>query len=105
MGDPFEATEPQEPAGPFDRVHRSEDRREHLARARIALERQEVAVQSVEALKALDQELRDDLVHLVRHASVTSSMALRPAASRARGPRTAGRTVAVEAFDRPVVGL
>jgi hypothetical protein len=32
-------------------------------------------------------------------------MALRPAASRARGPRTAGRTVAVEAFDRPVVGL
>jgi hypothetical protein len=87
--DALEMPEPEEAARPLDRVHRAEDRCEHLPGARIPLQREEVAVQPVEALQALDQELRDDLVHLVRHGSVTSSMALRP--GRAMGARAENR--------------
>ncbi len=62
---PLQLREAEEPAGPLDRVHRAEDPRQDLGGAGVALEREEVAVQPVEALHALDQELRDDLVHLV----------------------------------------
>ena len=67
MGDPFELEETQEPAGALDRVHGAEDAREHLMGSGVSFECEEVAVQPVEALVALEQELRNDFVHLARH--------------------------------------
>src|SRR5207249_2518865 len=56
----------------------------------------------IEALGALGQELRDDLVHLVRHRSV-SPLARRgcPDANRARRSRTAGGAVVLRLSTEP----
>ena len=58
--------EAQEACGPLDRVDGSEDAREHLGRARISLELEELVVEPVEVLVALQEELLDDLIDLVR---------------------------------------
>src|SRR4029453_3876756 len=106
VSDPLEATEAEEPARPLDRMNRAEDAGEHVAGAGVALQGEQVAAQPMQALDALDQELRDDLVHLVRHRFVSPlPCAVKPGAFRAREPRTAGRAVAIEAFDRGEVGL
>src|SRR5690606_32720557 len=55
----------EEPARPLDRVDRAEDAAQQLTRGRGALERDEVLVELVEVLVALDEELVDDLIHAI----------------------------------------
>ena len=63
--DPLEVAEGEEPAGPLDGVDRAEDAREQLTRPRGALQRDQVLVQLVQVLVALDQELPNDVVNVV----------------------------------------
>jgi hypothetical protein len=62
VGQPFQPAEPEEPRGPLDRVDGPEHRGQALAVARGALEGDEVAVEPIEPLEALDQKLANDLV-------------------------------------------
>ena len=66
--DALQPGEAEEPAGAFDRVHHAEDAREGVLGMGIAFEGEQVAIQAVERLVALNQELLDDLVHVVVHA-------------------------------------
>ena len=86
MSDPFELEEAQEPAGALDRVHGAEDAREHVTGSGVSFECEEVAVQPVEALVALDEELRNDLVHLARHVRSPLPRFEGPRAEHARRP-------------------
>src|SRR6476660_9614155 len=86
MGDPLELKEAQEPAGALDRVHGAEDAREHVTGVGVSVQCEEVAVQPVEALVALDEELRNDLVHLARHVRSPLPCFEGPRAERARRP-------------------
>jgi hypothetical protein len=63
LAQPIEA---QEPCGSLDGVDRAEDARQHLRRAGIPLELDELVVEPVEVLIALQEELLDDLIDLVR---------------------------------------
>ncbi len=69
VGHGLEAVERQETAGSLDRVNRAEDARQQLPRLRLLLESHEVAVELVQVLVALHEELLDDLVHPVHHCS------------------------------------
>jgi hypothetical protein len=66
--DRLEPAEAEEAAGALDRVDRAEHAPKGLPRAGILLERHEVAVELVEVLAALDQELPDDIGHVARIA-------------------------------------
>ena len=68
--DALQPGEAEEPAGAFDRVHHAEDAREGVFGMGIAFEGEQVAIQAVERLVALNQELLDDLVHVVAHADL-----------------------------------
>ena len=71
MGDPLEASEPKEPARALDRVHRAEDRREHLARAGVALGKRariETDGEDTELDRSIIEAIKDPLAHLVRNA-------------------------------------
>jgi len=57
VGDRAELVERQEPAGPLDRVDRAEHLPQHFGCVRRLLERHKVAIQLVESLVGLDQEL------------------------------------------------
>ncbi len=67
VGDPFEFLEAEEPAGALDRVHHTEDAREGLLGGGVLFQREEIAVEAIERLVALDQEFLDDLVHVAAH--------------------------------------
>src|SRR4029453_18121934 len=62
MGERLEATKLQEAGGPLDGVDGAEDGAEQLPGGRVLLEGHQVAVELVEGLVALDQELRDELL-------------------------------------------
>ncbi len=66
---PLEPVEGQEPGRTLDRVDRPEDRRQQLARSRCLLQSDQVAVQLVEVLMRLDQELRHDVAKIVHGPS------------------------------------
>ena len=66
VGDRLELAERQEAAGALDGVDRAEDAGEELALTRALLQVDQVAVELVEVLVALHEELLDDLVH--RHS-------------------------------------
>ena len=68
VGHPLEVVERQEAARALDGVDRAEDAAEQLARAGCALEGDEVAVQLVQVLVALHEELLDDVVHALHSA-------------------------------------
>ena len=68
--DALQSGEAEEPAGALDRVHHAEDAREGVLGMGIAFEGEQVAIQAVERLVALNQELLDDLVHVVAHADL-----------------------------------
>ena len=69
--DAFELLEAKESARALDRVHHAEDAREHVGGVGVAFERQEIAVQAIQRLIALDQEFLDDLVHVAAHAWIS----------------------------------
>ena len=85
--DSLEPVEGEEAAGALDGVDRAEDRGEEGARARVLLELDQCAVELVEVLVALDQELLGDLVEPVgedrgvRHCGWTSLPSMPPAPS------------------------
>ncbi|MGY4643734.1 hypothetical protein ACVW07_001567 [Cellulomonas sp. URHB0016] len=65
MGEPLEVAEREEAARALDGVDRPENAAQQVPGARSLLQRHEVAVQLVEVLMALDQELTDDLVDVL----------------------------------------
>ena len=69
VGQPLELSEGEEPGGALDRVDRAEHTRQHLEVTRSPLQGHEVAVQLIQVLVALDEELVDDFAHLVVHPS------------------------------------
>ena len=97
VGDRLEPVVGQEAAGALDRVDRAEHAAEQVPAGGVLLERDQVVVQLVEVLVALDEELLDDLVHLV-HSGVplgASAVRHRPGqgrrVARSIGGRPAGR--------------
>jgi len=62
VGERLEPREREEPAGALDGVDGAEDRGDERTRRRVLLERHEVAVEVVEVLVALDEELLADVV-------------------------------------------
>ena len=94
VGDLLQAVERQEAAGALDRVDRPEDARQPLARVRLLLQGDEVRVQLVEVLVALDQELLDDVVQTVHRCCLLSHVCDRGQSARL-GHRLAAKTTAV----------
>src|SRR5690606_7131722 len=66
--DRFERVKPQETAGPLDGMNRTEDARQQLLVVGPALERHEFLIETGEVLRALDQEIVDNLLLLVHRA-------------------------------------
>ena len=67
VGDALELGEAEEPTRALDRVHHTEDALDGLLGGGVLLEGEQVLVEAIERLVALDQELLDDVVHIVAH--------------------------------------
>jgi hypothetical protein len=65
---PLEVSEGEEAGGALDRVDRAEHAREHFEVTRRTFQGHEVAVELIQILVALDEELVDDFAHLFVHA-------------------------------------
>ena len=74
----------QEAAGALDGVDGAEDAPEQVAAVRRLLEGDEVLVELVEVLVALDQELLDDLVHVVQRVLLDRGGVCPPCFGRSR---------------------
>jgi hypothetical protein len=72
VGDRLQLAEGKEAARALDRVDRAEDAAQQLSRAGLALERDQVAVELVQVLVALHEELLDDLVDLIHRGCLPS---------------------------------
>ena len=61
MGQRTKFGKPKEAAGPLDRVHRAKDAGQPLRIVRVLLERNQILVELIEILLALDKELLHEL--------------------------------------------
>lgn len=68
VGHALQLRETEEAAGALDGVDPAEDAGQEDGVARVALQRQQIGIQRVDDLVALDEELLDDVSRLIHHA-------------------------------------
>src|SRR5438128_721743 len=73
VGNRFELAETQESARSFDRVNRAKDTAENWLRVRVWLELDQVKIELIEILVALNEKLSDDILKIIHSLFLIAS--------------------------------